>query len=120
LSKTADGWKVDAVAKDLLTQGVHGYAREGDLVQIGPDAYGWLLDSYGGNRGYSVGSYTLVYEYRGRIAQLHIEDTGGDNEGACGYSACKSSIQHPTGLPRFNSAPSKRTRNTLRSGFSSK
>ncbi|HAS52744.1 MAG TPA: hypothetical protein DCS42_00785 [Nitrospiraceae bacterium] len=83
MTKVANGWRVDAVARNVLVQGAHGYGHGGELVKIGAERFGVLFETGGGNRGYYAGSKAFVYEHRGKLKDLSIYDTSGDNTGAC-------------------------------------
>lgn len=84
MTQTDKGWHVDGISKKLLKEGASGRAFEGELLPIGLDVFGWLAEARSGNRGTTGGGHHLVYEKQGALAHLFIEDTSGDNSGACG------------------------------------
>jgi hypothetical protein len=51
LTKDGDGWRVDAIEKELLSFGFFGYADQGKLVAIGKDEFGVVFDGESGNHG---------------------------------------------------------------------
>ncbi|MEK6698491.1 MAG: hypothetical protein AABZ10_05535 [Nitrospirota bacterium] len=83
MTKVANGWRVDAVARNFLVEGAHGYGHGGELVKIGTERFGVLFETGGGNRGYYAGAKDLVYEHQGKLKVLSVYDTSGNNTGAC-------------------------------------
>lgn len=103
LRREGNDWRIEALDRDFLKQGMHGLAYAGELTRIGPQQFGVLFESGAGNRGYYDGQRTLVYEVSGALRQLRITETSGDNSGACGVEldvACYSYDSQLRWLPQ--------------------
>jgi len=45
MTKVVNGWQIDAMARNILVEGAHGYGHGGELINIGTGRFGVLFET---------------------------------------------------------------------------
>jgi len=81
-SKVNNGWRLDALNKDITGLGAWGRGPGGELVKIGSNKYGVLFRSGDAHQGFTSEAVTIIGDVGNSIKELvTITDTAGGNGG---------------------------------------